>query len=190
MVSSESNQAGTLGECFRPCYTSTASTYQWSCPRRRRLLSAHRKGLHGRTSLWGLQKECAARFPGTYSWEIRAWFRVGPGRPSALDVSRVGLFVFVARSEEIVSSATRVVHPVHCLTKRDVALYRGEQRLTSLQWHQATSIDVFVFEVIKVTKPKRGAVIMRARDSAEGRVLEWEQAAVPSLSWWSCCQVI
>ena len=58
-----------------------------------------------------------------------------------MDVSSVGLF-FVARSDEIFASPTGAVHPVHCLTRRDVAMYKGERRLTSLQWHQATSIEV------------------------------------------------
>ena len=51
-------------------------------------------------------------------------------------------YFFVARSDEIFASPTGVVHPVHCLTERDVALYRGGRRLTSLQWHQVTSIEV------------------------------------------------
>ena len=49
---------------------------------------------------------------------------------------------FVARSDEIFVSLAGAVHSVHCLTRRDVALYKGERRLTSLQWHQATSTEV------------------------------------------------
>ena len=48
----------------------------------------------------------------------------------------------VARSVEIFDSSTGVLHPVHCLTMRDVALYREEQRLGSLQRLQAISIEV------------------------------------------------
>ena len=51
-------------------------------------------------------------------------------------------YFFVARSDEIFASPAGAVHPVHCLTRRDAALYKGERRLTSLQWHQATSIEV------------------------------------------------
>ena len=51
-------------------------------------------------------------------------------------------YFFVARSDEIFASPAGSVHPVHCLTRRDVALYKGERRLTSLRWHQATSIKV------------------------------------------------
>ena len=153
------------------------------------LIKRAQKGVARSHVAVGLQKEIAARSPGTYSWEIRACFRVGPGRPSALDVSRVGLFVFVVRSDKIVLSATGAVHPVLCLARRDVALYRGEQRLTLWQCTRRLA-STFVFEVIKVPKPKRGTVIMGTRDSAEGHVLGWEQAAVPSLSWWSCYQII
>ena len=46
-------------------------------------------------------------------------------------------YFFVARSDETVASPAGAVHPVHCLTRRDVALYKGERRLTSWQWHQA-----------------------------------------------------
>ena len=48
---------------------------------------------------------------------------------------------FVARSDEIFASPARAVHSVHCLTRRDVALYKRERRLASLQWHQATRIE-------------------------------------------------
>ena len=41
-------------------------------------------------------------------------------------------YFFVARSDEIFASPAGAVHPVHCLTRRDVALYKGERRLTSL----------------------------------------------------------
>ena len=51
-------------------------------------------------------------------------------------------YLFVARSNEIFASVSGVVHPVHFLTRGDVALYAGGRQLGSLQWHQATSIDV------------------------------------------------
>ena len=42
-------------------------------------------------------------------------------------------YFFEPRSDEIFASPTRVVHPVHCLTRRDVALCKGRRRLTWLQ---------------------------------------------------------
>ena len=48
-----------------------------------------------------------------------------------------------------------------------MALYKGQQRLTSLQWHQATSIEVR-FHGHKVDQAKQGSVIVRTRDDASG----------------------
>ena len=73
---------------------------------------------------------------------------------------------FVARSDEIFASPSGVVHPVHCLTRRDVALYK-ERWLTSLQWYQATSIEVR-FRGHKGDHAQRGSVIVRTRDDASG----------------------
>ena len=64
----------------------------------------------------------------------------GPGG-SVLRLSLALGYFFVARSDEIFASPAGVVHPVHCLTRRDEALYKGERRLASLQWHQATRIE-------------------------------------------------
>ena len=74
-------------------------------------------------------------------------------------------YFFVARSDEI--SPAGAVHPVHCLTRRDVALYKGERRLTSLQWHQATSIEVR-FRGHKGDQAQQGSVIVRTCDDASG----------------------
>ena len=65
-------------------------------------------------------------------------------------------YFFVARSAEIFASPAGAVHPMHCLTGRDVALYRGERRLTSLEWHQATSIEVRFRGHIRVIRPNKG----------------------------------
>ena len=42
-------------------------------------------------------------------------------------------YFFVGRSDEIFASASGVLHPVHCLTRGDVALYSGGRQLGSLQ---------------------------------------------------------
>ena len=86
--------------------------------------------------------------------------------PGVLRLS-LALFFFVARSDEIFASPTGPVHPVHCLTRRDVALYKGERRLASLQWHQATSIEVR-FRGHKGDLAQQGSVIVRTRDDASG----------------------
>ena len=48
-----------------------------------------------------------------------------------------------------------------------MALYKGERRLASLQWHQATSIEVR-FRGHKGDQARQGSVIVRTRDDASG----------------------
>ena len=88
-----------------------------------------------------------------------AW---GPGG-RVLWLSLAFGYFFVARSDELFASPAGAVHPVHCLTRRDVALYKGERWLTSLQWHQATSIEVR-FRGHKGDQAQQGSVIVRTRD--------------------------
>ena len=129
------------------------------------------KGVDGRTSPQGLQKECAARLLGTHSWDDRVWLRCGARVDDLFGCLWRWAIFFVARSDEIFASATGVVHPVHCLTRKDVALYRGGQRLISLQRHQATSIEVR-FRGHKGDQAKQGSVMVRTRDDARGALSE------------------
>ena len=46
-----------------------------------------------------------------------------------------------------------------------MALYKGERRLTTLQWHQATSIEV-CFRGQKGDQAQQGSVIVCTRDDA------------------------
>ena len=48
-----------------------------------------------------------------------------------------------------------------------MALYKGERRLASLQWHQATSIEVR-FRGHKGDQAQQGSVLVRTRDDASG----------------------
>ena len=73
----------------------------------------------------------------------------------------------MARSDKIFASPTGVVHPVHCLTRRDVALYNEDRWLTSLQWHQAISIEIR-FRGHKGDQAQPGPVIVRSRDDDSG----------------------
>ena len=90
----------------------------------------------------------------------------GPGGRVLWMCLALGYF-FVARSDEIFASASGVVNPVHCLTRGDVVLYAGGRQLGSLQWHQATSIEV-CFRGHKGDQAQQGSVIVRARDDARG----------------------
>ena len=73
----------------------------------------------------------------------------------------------MARLDEIFASSIGVVQPVHYLTRRDVVLYKRERRLTSLQWKQATNIEVR-FRGHKGDEAQQGSVVMRTRDDASG----------------------
>ena len=97
-------------------------------------------------------------------------------------------YLFVTRLNEIFASATGMVHPDDFLTRIDVALYRGGQRLASLQWHQATNIEVR-FLGHKGDQANRGRLSCAHATVPGGEVPGWETAAVPSLSWRSCCRV-
>ena len=115
----------------------------------------------------GTQKECIARYRGTRCWKDKDWRYLGVrgGRVLWLSLA-LGCF-FVARSGEIFASPAGAVHPVHCLTRRDVALYKGGRLLASLQWHQATSIEVR-FRGHTGDQAQQGSVIVRTRDDASG----------------------
>ena len=69
----------------------------------------------------------------------------------------------------MIASPTGEGHPVHCLTRGDVALYGGGGRLISLQWHhQATSVEVRS-RGHKGDQAQQGSDIVRTRDDAWGR---------------------
>lgn len=85
--------------------------------------------------------EYAARLRGTYCWKDRAWLRRGARAAEFFGCLSRWTFYFAARSDKVFASWNGVVHLLHFLTRRDVALYRGGARLTLLQWRQ-TSIEV------------------------------------------------
>ena len=104
-----------------------------------------------------------------HCWKDRAWPRLGV-RAAAFFVCFSRWVILSSRSDEIFASLTGVVHPVHCLTWSDVALYKGERRLTSLQWHHATSIEV-ISVAITVTRPNRGRLSCAHATTPRRRVL-------------------
>lgn len=115
-----------LRENHRPCYTSIAPTYKRSCRRLCRLLSRSERGCTVARRRRGPKNIAPPDFVGyTIGRTGPPGFVIGPGRPSSLGVSRVGLFCFVARSNEIFASSTRIAHAVHCLTRRYVSLFQG-----------------------------------------------------------------
>ena len=57
---------------------------------------------------------------------------LGPGGRVLRMCLAMGIF-FVVRSDVIFASASGVVHPIHCLTRGDVALHMGGLQLGWLQ---------------------------------------------------------
>ena len=51
-------------------------------------------------------------------------------------VSELKLFFFIARSDEMFASSAGGVHPAHCLTRNDVALFAGGTQLDYRHWRR------------------------------------------------------
>ena len=81
----------------------------------------------------------------------------GPGGRMLWLSLALGYFL-VARSDEIFASPTGVVHPVHCVTRGDVALYAGGRRWPRCSGTRPPA-SRFGFEAIKATRPNRGRLL-------------------------------
>ena len=164
---SEGNQAGTIASKLSAVLHFHRINLQMELPTSSPLIKRALKGVTRSHVAAGTPKR--VRRP--ISWDsllegqglALSW---GPGGRVLWLSLALGYF-FVARSDEIFASPAGAVHPVHCLTRRDVALYKGERRLASLQWHQATSIEVR-FRGHKGDQAQQGSVIVRTRDDASG----------------------
>ena len=76
-------------------------------------------------------------------------------------------YFLIARADEMFATSSGLVHPAHCLTRRDVALFRGDSQLAYLNWRQADRIEVH-FRGHKGDQDQRGDVRVRTRDAARG----------------------
>ena len=55
----------------------------------------------------------------------------------------LGLSCFlIARSDEIVASSSGVAYSVHCLTRKDVAFFSGNNQLEYVHWRQADKMEI------------------------------------------------
>ena len=48
----------------------------------------------------------------------------------------------IARSDEIFASSSGVAHPAHCLTRKDVAFFSGNNQLEYAHWRQADKVEI------------------------------------------------
>ena len=51
-------------------------------------------------------------------------------------------YFFLLRSDEMFASDEGLLHPVHCLRRRDVAFFSGDTQLGYVQGRQADSVEV------------------------------------------------
>ena len=72
-----------------------------------------------------------------------------------------------ASADEMVATSSGKVHPAHCLTRRDVALFRGDNQLEYLTGDKADRIEVY-FCGLKGDQEQRGNVRLRTRDDVHG----------------------
>ena len=76
-------------------------------------------------------------------------------------------YFLITRADEMFASSAGVVHPVHCLTRRDVAFFQGSQQLEYRHWRQADRIEVR-FRGHTGDQEQAGDVRARTRDEVHG----------------------
>ena len=76
-------------------------------------------------------------------------------------------YFLITRSDEMFAASSGRVHPAHCLTRRDVAFFRGDRQLAYIDWRQADKIEVH-FRGHKGDQEQRGNVRVRTRDETHG----------------------
>ena len=64
---------------------------------------------------------------------------------------------------EMFASNKGVIHPAHCLTRRDVAFFSEDRQLEYLEWRQADAVEVR-FRGHKAGPFQLGSVRARTRD--------------------------
>lgn len=94
---------------------------------------------------------------------IPAWGVAGKVTWLCLSLS----YFLIARADEMFASSTGVVHPAHCLTRGDVAFFRGDIQLEYVHWRQADSVEVN-FRGHKGDQAMKGNVRVRTRDETSG----------------------
>ena len=73
----------------------------------------------------------------------------------------------ISRSDEIFVSSSGVAHPVHCLTRKDVAFFSGNNQLEYVHWRQADKMEMN-FRGHKRDQDQIGEVRARTRDEISG----------------------
>ena len=77
------------------------------------------------------------------------------------------MYFFLLRSDEMFASNKGVIHPAHCLTRRDVAFFFEDRQLEYMEWRQADAAEVR-FRGHKADPFQLGSVRARTRDDVRG----------------------
>ena len=76
-------------------------------------------------------------------------------------------YFLIARSDEIFASSSGVAHHAHCLTRKDVAFFSGNNQLEYVHWRQADKVEIN-FRGHKGDHDQIGEVRARTRDEISG----------------------
>ena len=73
----------------------------------------------------------------------------------------------IARADQMFATSSGMVHPAHCLTRRDVAFFREDSQLEYVNWRQAGKIEA-LFRGHKGDQEQREDARVRTRDCVHG----------------------
>ena len=76
-------------------------------------------------------------------------------------------YFFVAKSAKVFTNGSDVVHPAHCLTRRDVAVFSGNSQLRCLHWSDADRVELRLRDH-KNDRVQVGSVVVRTRSEVRG----------------------
>ena len=76
-------------------------------------------------------------------------------------------YFLIARADEMFATSSGKVRPAHCLTRRDVALFRGDKSVGIPDWRQADRIEVH-FRGHKGDQEQRGNVKVCTQGDVHG----------------------
>ena len=51
-------------------------------------------------------------------------------------------YFLIAQSDEIFAGSSGIAHPVHCLTRKDIAFFSGNNQLEYVHWRQADKMEI------------------------------------------------
>ena len=164
---SKGNQAGTISGKFAAIQYFHRTQAQVEIDTTSQLTSCALRGIARSQVERGVRRR--TRLPVTWSMlrdaedVAQSW---GPGGRVMWLCLSLSYFL-IARADEMFAASSGTVHPAHCLTRGDVAFFRGDSQLEYVNWRQADKIEV-QFRGHKGDQEQRGDVRVRTRDYVHG----------------------